>query len=445
MNRRKKQTVALMVLVACLNDCAFSVGNEDVGVPMGVAGNGVASNGMQVIYVNSIGYSNKVEIKWQKDEGGGSYEVHKKNLVNSELYTIKSEKNVLIDDLSDESATEYFIQSAGRGSGVLKRSRVFAVRNNKKHLQQFVNTLKKSMNEDEIRSAIVYFYNAYSDRVVGPTSLSLGDNEKKIVFSMILAHNIAPYGVSQEYDFLALIREDKLDCDNYCILTDLIYQSISESKYAGNLIYLGFNHNTFGNHAQLLFVGEKRSFLLDPMVGVVANIGSYKNLINSHPVLENNILDFYSYYDDEGQDSTVMSCKAKIIRSLAEGLFNYSDVLYTCLDLVSFYKWTDMRDNGPVPTDIEIKTDIISPQRVGAQITFIAHGAGGIGKYDYMFWIMPPDGPKEVVQSYSLNNIYIWKTSGLSPGVYYLDVFIRNWGTTGDYQFNKELAFVLEK
>ena len=74
-----------------------------------------------------------------------------------------------------------------------------------------------------------------------------------------------------------------------------------------------------------------------------------------------------------------------------------------------------------------------SPQAAGASVTFSAT-ASGCPDAIYEFWIQTPGGAWTILQGYSSNATVVWNTTGLAPGTYYFDVWVREAGSSADWE-----------
>lgn len=105
-----------------------------------------------------------------------------------------------------------------------------------------------------------------------PGSAFSADNYRAI-FATVAAYSAKPYGGSQALYLDDLLAEDAIDCDNYALLTQYIYQALGG---AGRLYIIGWTRGAFsGTHAQLYqqagFDGVE--LILDPTVAAVAVLG----------------------------------------------------------------------------------------------------------------------------------------------------------------------------
>jgi len=84
-----------------------------------------------------------------------------------------------------------------------------------------------------------------------------------------------------------------------------------------------------------------------------------------------------------------------------------------------------------------------SPQTAGSNVTFTAGGVGGSGNYEYRFWIKAA-GVWTTVQGYSATNTFNWDTTGLPPGTYRAQVYVRNAGSTAKYEAVLGMGYVIK-
>ncbi len=78
---------------------------------------------------------------------------------------------------------------------------------------------------------------------------------------------------------------------------------------------------------------------------------------------------------------------------------------------------------------VTLASTLASPQTAGASITFVAAGSGGSGNYEYRFW-RKTGAVWSVVQNYSTTATWTWNTTGAIPGLYGIQVDVRNVGST---------------
>ncbi|MHB8708912.1 MAG: hypothetical protein ACYC9I_08555 [Desulfuromonadales bacterium] len=112
---------------------------------------------------------------------------------------------------------------------------------------------------------------------------------------------------------------------------------------------------------------------------------------------------------------------------------------------VTFYAWTkDAAGNVSASSSASVvisTSTIISKLSAfpegshssGAKVTFTASGQGGSGNYEYQFWLKA--GPVwKITQPYSPIDTWTWDTAGLATGSYQVVVWVRNTGSTANYE-----------
>jgi len=97
---------------------------------------------------------------------------------------------------------------------------------------------------------------------------------------------------------------------------------------------------------------------------------------------------------------------------------------------------------GPA-TGATISPNVASPQTAGAHVTFTAGGIGGSGNYEYKFWIKAA-GVWTSVQGFSTTNTWVWDTTGLPPGTYRAQVYVRNVGSSAKYEAVLGMGYVIK-
>jgi len=74
-----------------------------------------------------------------------------------------------------------------------------------------------------------------------------------------------------------------------------------------------------------------------------------------------------------------------------------------------------------------------SPQQVGTAVTFSAT-ASGCPNPVYQFWTQAPGGAWTILQAYSTASSVSWNTTGLSAGIYSLDVWVKQSGSSASWE-----------
>ncbi|HKW70150.1 MAG TPA: hypothetical protein VJP81_06155, partial [Candidatus Dormibacteraeota bacterium] len=88
---------------------------------------------------------------------------------------------------------------------------------------------------------------------------------------------------------------------------------------------------------------------------------------------------------------------------------------------------------GPPCTSVTLNFNPASPQHPGTPIQLNAV-ATGCPDATYEFWVQAPGGQWTIVQGFSANATFNWSTTGLAPGTYLFDVWVREAGSTGQYE-----------
>jgi spore germination protein YaaH len=83
-----------------------------------------------------------------------------------------------------------------------------------------------------------------------------------------------------------------------------------------------------------------------------------------------------------------------------------------------------------------------SPQAHGTQIV-LTGSATCLGTPEYRFWIKAPTGSWTIVQDFAPGATYTWVTTALAPGLYQLEVDVRNKGASAVYETVANIPFTL--
>jgi len=94
-------------------------------------------------------------------------------------------------------------------------------------------------------------------------------------------------------------------------------------------------------------------------------------------------------------------------------------------------------------TGATLSPDHASPQTAGTDVTFTAGGVGGSGSYEYKFWVKAA-GVWTPMQGYSATETWTWDTTGLTPGSYRVQVYVRNVGSSAQYEAVSGMAYVIQ-
>jgi hypothetical protein len=82
-------------------------------------------------------------------------------------------------------------------------------------------------------------------------------------------------------------------------------------------------------------------------------------------------------------------------------------------------------------------------QVVGTPVDFSASGEGGSGTYEYQYFWRSASGVWTSAGPYSTTSTWHWDTTGLAPGTYYVQVYIRSAGSPAKYEVAKSMSYTI--
>ena len=178
--------------------------------------------------------------------------------------------------------------------------------------------LKSVKDSLEAAKIINHLYTKFKNNL----GITIGNDPEMnaFVFSVILSHVSAPYGKSTENEFIPLLKEDSLDCDNYLMLAIYIFETIVPNHTSGYEI-AGFYGGAVGNHAQVFYKKGKVKVLCDPSYGFVANI-RLSVLLRGIKLPEDQLFVFSS------PQSPIKSSIHNAIEAVKNGQYNPLDLLF---------------------------------------------------------------------------------------------------------------------
>ena len=94
---------------------------------------------------------------------------------------------------------------------------------------------------------------------------------------------------------------------------------------------------------------------------------------------------------------------------------------------------TYLIQTGPPCTSSTLTFSPASPSAAGTTITLTA-ASTGCPNPTYEFWVLAPGGSWTILQAYSANNTANWTTTGLAPGTYLVDVWVKQAGNSPDWE-----------
>ncbi|HKW69159.1 MAG TPA: hypothetical protein VJP81_01120 [Candidatus Dormibacteraeota bacterium] len=90
-------------------------------------------------------------------------------------------------------------------------------------------------------------------------------------------------------------------------------------------------------------------------------------------------------------------------------------------------------ETGPPCATVTLTFIPVSPQAAGGKVQLDAVTTG-CPDPTYEFWIQAPGGQWTIVQGFSTASGFVWDTTGLAPGAYLLDVWVRENGSSAPYE-----------
>ena len=98
---------------------------------------------------------------------------------------------------------------------------------------------------------------------------------------------------------------------------------------------------------------------------------------------------------------------------------------------------------GKVMTGASLSQNLASPQRNGTTITFTASGSGGVGPYEYQWYVQRSGGVQSMVRSWSTTTRYAWTPT--QAGTYTISIWARSAGATVNAaQATAQRTFVID-
>ncbi|MHB8773463.1 MAG: phage tail protein [Syntrophales bacterium] len=112
------------------------------------------------------------------------------------------------------------------------------------------------------------------------------------------------------------------------------------------------------------------------------------------------------------------------------------------LEAYASLSYTLTTSTSPV-SSVTLTANPVSPRPVGTSIVFTAAASGGTGSYQYYFTYLTPAGTWVAARAYSSTPTWTWNTTGLATGVYTVQVWARNVGSTASVEAYKSLSYTL--
>jgi hypothetical protein len=148
---------------------------------------------------------------------------------------------------------------------------------------------------------------------------AIDDELVRVVLATIASANFADYGASSAITYEDIARADRLNCGNTIFLAGYLSGTVDSEKIKA----VGFDGGVIGNHAQLFYIDHDRSLLLDPTIGMVAQI-EFNDLMRGIPVLPSKIRLF------KIKDTTeeIRNFRIRVYEAVEQGGYVPSDFMY---------------------------------------------------------------------------------------------------------------------
>jgi hypothetical protein len=93
-------------------------------------------------------------------------------------------------------------------------------------------------------------------------------------------------------------------------------------------------------------------------------------------------------------------------------------------------------------TSAKLTASPASPQAHGTTIV-LTGSATCLGTPQYRFWVRATGGTWAIVQDYSASSTFSWSTTTKAAGTYYLEVDVRDTGSTAVYETVANITFAI--
>ena len=91
-------------------------------------------------------------------------------------------------------------------------------------------------------------------------------------------------------------------------------------------------------------------------------------------------------------------------------------------------------ETGPACTSSTLTFNPVSPQKAGTSSIQLTATSSGCPNPTYQFWVLAPGGQWAVLQAYTSSSSAIWPTTGLVPGTYLFDVWVKQAGNSSAWE-----------
>lgn len=192
-----------------------------------------------------------------------------------------------------------------------------------------IEELKRSSDPWEVRDLVREMYEDCGETLVAASlPMPSAEYERMAIFAAVLALTSAAYDWSETYEIVELVQSERLDCDNYAVLTALFYEMLRGEGYPEEISIVGFDGGAIGNHAQMFITSGERSLMIDPTLGIFARV-RFDQLISGVAVSGSFMGVIYPYWGDARQDPWIHEVYLdRVVRAIAQGSYRPEDELY---------------------------------------------------------------------------------------------------------------------
>lgn len=154
-------------------------------------------------------------------------------------------------------------------------------------------------------------------------NMHLGSSLLPVAFAAICAFDLKAYGAEPSAtDLPSLLASPTLACDDYVRLAWWFTTMMPQVNWApAKIAALGWDKGAVGNHAQMMVTDGSYTLLLDPTVGIVAQI-SYDSLLSGKVGAP--LTSFWAYHPERPIGAFEQTVRTAIL----QGHYTPSDALY---------------------------------------------------------------------------------------------------------------------
>jgi hypothetical protein len=174
---------------------------------------------------------------------------------------------------------------------------------------------------------------------LGDDFADLSEEDRQLVFCMVVAYSMAPYGTSDAIELRDLLASPSLHCGNYPILLAELYRFF-EGDGRPKVCLVGW---TFGPHGMAYrpHPEPRRCLMLDPTVAMVVR-ATFDEVASGQPVERSRLLSF-------AHRPEASKARDFLAEAFSNGKFRPSHLLYYYEDLDHYSKRRGNPKDWPTP------------------------------------------------------------------------------------------------